>query len=264
MVPAPVEASVVPPPTADAAASATPSAPQAVSPSPPAASPTPVEATRTALVGPPNEPERSPARAAGALPPPTRPAAAAPQPAAGAPTSVSPGVTTAATPSRATVAARPPAPAPRARTETPAARAEAAAGRADPARGRTASSRDRSATRDRTTDAASSTTRERAAAVTREPARPAAPERYWVQVASGANKANLGRAWEGIVAKAPALLRGRPTWTTPWRASNRLLVGPFPSEEAAQAFVNRLGGAGVSGIQFTSRAGVAVERLATR
>jgi len=89
-------------------------------------------------------------------------------------------------------------------------------------------------------------------------------ERYWVQVASGARKSDLPRAWENVVAKAPALLRGRQTWTAPWRASNRLLVGPFPTEAAAQAFVNRLGGAGVGGIQFTSRAGVDVERLPTR
>jgi tetratricopeptide (TPR) repeat protein len=86
-------------------------------------------------------------------------------------------------------------------------------------------------------------------------------ERYWVQVASGSNKANLDKAWTNVKAKAPALLNGRSTYTAPWRASNRLLVGPFKSEEEAQAEVNRLAKAGVGGIQFTSRAGADVSKV---
>lgn len=88
-----------------------------------------------------------------------------------------------------------------------------------------------------------------------------APERYWVQVASGKNKADFGKVWDKLTAKAPRLLRGRATWTAPWRASNRLLVGPFKTDEEAQGFVNTLGKAGFSGIQFTTHAGTKVERL---
>jgi Flp pilus assembly protein TadD len=89
-------------------------------------------------------------------------------------------------------------------------------------------------------------------------------ERYWVQVASGPNKADLGKAFSAVKAKAPALLGSQSTWTSPWRGSNRLLVGPFSSADDAQAFVNKLTGKGVSGIQFTSRSGVAVDRLSLK
>lgn len=95
-------------------------------------------------------------------------------------------------------------------------------------------------------------------------AKAAEPERYWVQVASGKNKADLGKAWNALVAKQPKLLRGRDTWTTPWRASNRLLIGPFKTDDAAQALVNDLAKAGLSTIQLTTRAGVPVERLSTK
>jgi Flp pilus assembly protein TadD len=86
-------------------------------------------------------------------------------------------------------------------------------------------------------------------------------ERYWVQVASGANRSDLGKAWSKARAKAPKLLGGRTTWTTPWRQSNRLLVGPFKSEEEAQSLVNSLGKAGMSGIQHTTRGRAKVDRL---
>ena len=88
-----------------------------------------------------------------------------------------------------------------------------------------------------------------------------AGERYWVQVASGANRADLGKAWERTKAKAPKLLGGRTTYTAPWKQSNRLLVGPFKSEGEAQGFVNSLAKAGTGGIQFTSRGGMKVEPL---
>jgi len=95
-------------------------------------------------------------------------------------------------------------------------------------------------------------------------AKAASPERYWVQVASGKNKGDLGKAWQALVAKQPRLLRGRDTWTTPWRASNRLLIGPFKTDDAAQALVNQLAKAGLITMQLTTRAGVPVERLDTK
>jgi hypothetical protein len=89
-------------------------------------------------------------------------------------------------------------------------------------------------------------------------------ERYWVQVASGSNKANLDKAWANVKGKAPGQLAGQTTYTAPWRASNRLLIGPFKSEDEAQAKVNALAKAGVGAIQFTTRAGADVEKVATR
>ncbi|SNS19289.1 Sporulation related domain-containing protein [Sphingomonas laterariae] len=92
-------------------------------------------------------------------------------------------------------------------------------------------------------------------------AKAAQPERYWVQVASGKNKADLPKVWARLKADKPKFFNGRSPWVSSWRASNRLLVGPFKTEEEAQGFVNQLAKGGMSTIQFTSRAGVPVEKL---
>ena len=90
------------------------------------------------------------------------------------------------------------------------------------------------------------------------------PERHWVQVAGGANKATLPQAWGVVKAKYPALLNGRTPYTTPLRATNRLLVGPFKSDDEAQAFVNKASGAGMNAFTYTSPAGTVVETVASR
>ncbi len=83
----------------------------------------------------------------------------------------------------------------------------------------------------------------------------------WVQVAGGANEASLEKAWAGVKAKAPDLFRGRQGWSTPLRATNRVLTGPFTSSDDAQEFVNKLSKVGVSGFVFTSTKGQKVDRL---
>jgi Flp pilus assembly protein TadD len=88
------------------------------------------------------------------------------------------------------------------------------------------------------------------------------PPRVWVQVAGGANVATLPRAWKAIVAQAPAAFKGKSGWSTPLRATNRVLTGPFKTADDAQDFVNALAKAGVSGFVFTSEAGQKVTRLA--
>ncbi|MGN6817874.1 MAG: SPOR domain-containing protein [Sphingomonas sp.] len=85
--------------------------------------------------------------------------------------------------------------------------------------------------------------------------------RIWVQVAGGANEDTLEKAWNAVKAKAPDLFRGRQGWSTPLRATNRVLTGPFKTEEEAQDFVNKLGKAGLSGFVFTSAKGQKVDRL---
>jgi len=87
------------------------------------------------------------------------------------------------------------------------------------------------------------------------------PARIWVQVAGGANEASLPKAWKAVVAKAPAAFKGRAGWSTPLRATNRVLTGPFKTNAEAQAFVNSLGKTGVSGFVFTSEAGQKVTKL---
>jgi hypothetical protein len=87
------------------------------------------------------------------------------------------------------------------------------------------------------------------------------PARVWVQVAGGANQAALEKAWNALRTKAPDLFRNRQGWSTPLRATNRVLTGPFKSEDEAQAFVNQMAKAGLSGFVFTSTKGQKVDRL---
>lgn len=87
------------------------------------------------------------------------------------------------------------------------------------------------------------------------------PERYWVQVATGAYKPDLGKAWGKLKEKYPALLARRSAWTTPLNRTNRVLIGPFKTSSEAQAFVNKAAGSGFITSPFTSPAGQAVEPI---
>lgn len=90
------------------------------------------------------------------------------------------------------------------------------------------------------------------------------PARIWVQVAGGANEASLEKSWQIMRDRAPDLLRGRQGWTTPLRATNRVLTGPFKSADEAQAFVNKLTKAGVPAFVFASARGQKIERLGSK
>jgi hypothetical protein len=90
---------------------------------------------------------------------------------------------------------------------------------------------------------------------------PANPSRHWVQIAGGADVAALPREYVRLKALAPALLGNRVAFTTPLNATNRLLVGPFESSTAAQAFVNQLGEHHIAAFAWTSPAGQEIARL---
>ncbi|WP_010542869.1 SPOR domain-containing protein [Sphingomonas elodea] len=87
------------------------------------------------------------------------------------------------------------------------------------------------------------------------------PERVWVQVASGANESTVDRAWKSVAAKSPKLLRARGGWWMPFKATNRIVTGPFKTSAEAQAFVNKLAGEGVSAFAVTSEAGQKVTKI---
>ncbi len=87
------------------------------------------------------------------------------------------------------------------------------------------------------------------------------PARIWVQVAGGANEGDLPKAWRAVKAKAPEVLAGKQGWSTPLRATNRVLAGPFKTDAGARSFVNQLGKSGVSAFTFESDQGQAVTRL---
>jgi tetratricopeptide (TPR) repeat protein len=87
------------------------------------------------------------------------------------------------------------------------------------------------------------------------------PARIWVQVAGGANEHDLPKAWARVKAKAPEAFKGKQGWSTPLNATNRVLAGPFKSNDAAQDFVNALAKKGVSAFPFTSAKGQKVDKL---
>ncbi|MEH3107408.1 MAG: SPOR domain-containing protein [Sphingomonas fennica] len=96
------------------------------------------------------------------------------------------------------------------------------------------------------------------------PKPPREPERHWVQVAGGANVADMPKAWAGLLKTHGPLLRSRQPWTMHYRFTNRLMVGPFADEDAAQEFVNRARKDGLPGFSVTSKAGETVTKMATR
>lgn len=87
------------------------------------------------------------------------------------------------------------------------------------------------------------------------------PARTWVQVASGPNAAGLPLTWKRIREANADALKGQVAWSVPFKATNRLLVGPLPAKDA-RALVNALGKAGAT--IFTSEAGQEIVRLAAR
>ena len=108
-------------------------------------------------------------------------------------------------------------------------------------------------------DAKAAAAEKKAAAAEKKAAR-AEPERYWVQVAGGATQGDLAKAWKNVRAKS-SLLANRAGYTTPLRATNRVVTGPFKTQDEAQAMVNKLSKDGVSAFTFTSEAGQKMTKL---
>jgi tetratricopeptide (TPR) repeat protein len=92
-------------------------------------------------------------------------------------------------------------------------------------------------------------------------ARSSEPGRYWVQIASGAYKPDLTKELAKQKAKWGKQLAGKSAWTTPYKATNRLMIGPFTSSDAAQDYVNEVRKQGFSCFPVTTSPGQKVERL---
>lgn len=99
---------------------------------------------------------------------------------------------------------------------------------------------------------------EKAAAAKRNPAR------IWVQVATGRNDSGLGLTLKRIRSDNEAAMKGLGGWSAPYKATNRILVGPMRSAAAARELVGKLAKNGVSAMTFSSDAGEEVEKIATR
>lgn len=87
------------------------------------------------------------------------------------------------------------------------------------------------------------------------------PARHWVQVAGGANKHDLGKEWAKLKGKWGSQLSGRSPWTTHYRHTNRLLIGPFASSDAAQDWVTERKKEGFATFRVETNAGDEVERV---
>jgi Flp pilus assembly protein TadD len=87
------------------------------------------------------------------------------------------------------------------------------------------------------------------------------PARHWVQIAGGANKRDLGKEWDKLRGKWSSQLAGRSPWTTHYRFTNRLLIGPFPSSKAAQEWVGERKKEGFATFRVETRGGEEVERV---
>jgi Flp pilus assembly protein TadD len=87
------------------------------------------------------------------------------------------------------------------------------------------------------------------------------PARHWVQVAGGANRRDLGKEWSKLKAKWPGALAGRSPWTTHYRYTNRLLIGPFATADAAQDWVSDRKKEGFATFRVATANGEVVERV---
>lgn len=96
-----------------------------------------------------------------------------------------------------------------------------------------------------------------------EPAKPKEPARIWVQIAASQNKAGFPAEFRRLKAKAKAL-EGKTAWTAPFRATNRLLVGPFKTDKEARDLVNELSKANIDSFSWKSEAGQAIEKLSAK
>ena len=95
-------------------------------------------------------------------------------------------------------------------------------------------------------------------------AAPPEPSRIWVQLAVGQDKSVFASEFKRLKGKAPELLSGKSAWTTPLRATNRLLVGPFKTEQEARLLVNQLSKAQIPSYSWVSEAGQKIDKLPTK
>ncbi len=99
---------------------------------------------------------------------------------------------------------------------------------------------------------------EKAAAAKRYPAR------VWVQIATGRNDSGLGITFRRIRSDNEAALKGLSAWSAPYKATNRILVGPMKSAASARELVGKLAKNGLSAMTWSSDAGEEVEKIAPK
>ena len=87
------------------------------------------------------------------------------------------------------------------------------------------------------------------------------PARIWVQIATGANRAGLPGTWKKLQGQAGKTLTGQSAASVGYKATNRLLIGPFKSTAEARAMVTKLSKDGIQATSFSSDAGQEVAKI---
>lgn len=83
-----------------------------------------------------------------------------------------------------------------------------------------------------------------------------------MQVGVGRDTDRLAYDWRRLLKDDPELFKARKAWVADWGRTNRLLVGPFETEKAADAFNEKLHKADRGGtFVWTSPAGQVVDGL---
>ena len=90
------------------------------------------------------------------------------------------------------------------------------------------------------------------------------PARLWVQIATGANESGLPLTWRRIRDGNATALKGMSAYSVPFKATNRLLVGPVKNASEARTLVNALAKGGVSATVFNSTAGQEIASVGGR
>jgi len=93
---------------------------------------------------------------------------------------------------------------------------------------------------------------------------PSHPSRIWVQVGVGRDKSAIAYDWKRNVKQSPTAFKGRQANVSEMGRTNRILVGPFESQKAANAYLAQVKKADIgNAFVWTSPAGQVVDTLPT-
>lgn len=96
-------------------------------------------------------------------------------------------------------------------------------------------------------------------------AAPAHPSRIWVQIGVGRDKDAIAFDWRRDLKQSPALLKGRQPYVSEMGRTNRVLIGPFETQKAANAFIADAKKQGFDdALPWTSPAGQVVDPLSAK
>lgn len=95
--------------------------------------------------------------------------------------------------------------------------------------------------------------------------KPSHPSRIWVQIGVGRDKSAIAFDWRRYTRENAALLKGHSPYVSEMGRTNRVLIGPFATQKAANAFLADAKKQGFSdALPWTSPAGQVVDPLSAK